>query len=143
MSWLGLEQAQTAVFAISDSDMKDENQIEEGDAVEHVDKDHETEGEDDDDEEASYHIKEKLKRNSKMRMCLGQKKTVHPQILTIPNIQKCSLKQERQLQQIGRGNCDSLNTKDNKAVAVRWYHNKVVNMASNLIEIEPQDEVRR
>ncbi|PIO55165.1 hypothetical protein TELCIR_23451 [Teladorsagia circumcincta] len=56
---------------------------------------------------------------------------------------KCPLKSEKELQKIGRGSSDSLVTEDGKIVAVRWYDNKVVNMASNFVGIEPQDEVKR
>lgn len=58
-------------------------------------------------------------------------------------LKKCPLKLERELQKTGRGSCDSFVTSDNKIIAVRWYDNKVVNMASNFIGIEPEDEVKR
>lgn len=58
-------------------------------------------------------------------------------------LDKCPLKSESQLKKTGRGSNDSLITEDKRIVAVRWYDNKVVNLASNFVGIEPEDEVRR
>ncbi|KAF2892645.1 hypothetical protein ILUMI_13528 [Ignelater luminosus] len=128
------EEVETAVPALYDFDIEDEDRIEEGDAVEHVDKDHETEDKDDDNIPlAKFRNKLPHKRQTKKKFENKNNNRLH----------KCPLKQERQLQQIGRGTCDSLVTKDKKVVAVCWYDKKVVNMASNFIGIELQDEVRR
>jgi hypothetical protein len=58
-------------------------------------------------------------------------------------LEKCPLKLENQLKKSGRGSNDSFVTDDEKVVVVRWYDNKCVNMASNFVGIEPEDEVRR
>lgn len=58
-------------------------------------------------------------------------------------LEKCPLKPENQMKKIGRGSCDSFVAEDKTIVVVRWYDNKAVNMASNFVGIEPEDEVRR
>ncbi|KAF2896445.1 hypothetical protein ILUMI_09730, partial [Ignelater luminosus] len=115
-----LEEAQTVVSPISDSDIENKDQIEEGDAVEHADKDRETEDE----------------NNDNVRLAEREQ-------YRIIDFKSVPLKQKNQLQQINRSSYNSLITKDKKVVAVRWYDKKVVNMASNFIGTEPQDEVRR
>ncbi|KAB0804468.1 hypothetical protein PPYR_01438 [Photinus pyralis] len=42
-----------------------------------------------------------------------------------------------------RGISEHKITEDNKIAAVRWFDNKVVNMASNFAAIEPTDTVKR
>lgn len=58
-------------------------------------------------------------------------------------LQKCPLKSENELKKMGRGSSDFSVSENNEIVAVRWYDNKCVNMASNFIGIDPEDEVRR
>ena len=47
------------------------------------------------------------------------------------------------MKKIERGCYDSVVTDDGKIVAIRWYDNKCVNIATNFVGHEPMDEVRR
>lgn len=58
-------------------------------------------------------------------------------------LETCPLKSEKQLNLCGRGIADSYVTEVKKIVVVQWYDNKSVNMASNFVAIEPEDEVKR
>ncbi|KAL3223624.1 hypothetical protein MRX96_027297 [Rhipicephalus microplus] len=50
---------------------------------------------------------------------------------------------ENQLKRSGRGSSDSLVSKDGKIVVTRWLDNRVVNMASNFIDVEKEETAQR
>ncbi|XP_063902705.1 piggyBac transposable element-derived protein 3-like, partial [Zophobas morio] len=56
---------------------------------------------------------------------------------------KCILKTDNELKKMGRGTSEYCVTQDNDIVAVKWYDNKAVNMASNFVAKDPLDQVRR
>ncbi|KAF2892644.1 hypothetical protein ILUMI_13527, partial [Ignelater luminosus] len=132
------EEVETTVTAIYDFDIKDEDRIEEGDAVEHVDKDHETEDE-----------------SIKVFMFCGASGIIYRSIayqssttLPVELQEKYSATNGLVTHLCSRipdhhGHKYFRSGDNTKVVAVCWYDKKVVNMASNFIGIEPQDEVRR
>lgn len=56
---------------------------------------------------------------------------------------KCNFKSDNELKKLGRGTSECRVTKDGDIVAVRWFDNKAVNLASNFVAIDPVDHVRR
>ncbi|KAF2885596.1 hypothetical protein ILUMI_20580 [Ignelater luminosus] len=59
------------------------------------------------------------------------------------HLANCIFKTEQELKEIDREASECKVTKNKEIVAERWFYNKVVNMASNFVAIEPVDKVRK
>lgn len=57
--------------------------------------------------------------------------------------EKCPLKPEGQMKKEGRGSSDSMVSSDEKIIITRWMDNRAVNLASNFLGIDDEDEVPR